>query len=123
MERVEHVEVDCREALYKSQVGERIGQQGERTVRVGWGARLRQARLGRKLKVDGLWLHDLRASFVTRKMREGRDRELIKMFTGHRTDHAFRRYSRPTLEDLKAVILAPQWPQEKERKAETSVSR
>ena len=75
------------------------------------------------LGITGLWLHDLRASFVTRKMREGRDRELIKMFTGHRTDHAFRRYSRPTLEDLKQVVLAPHWPQEKRRKAETSVSR
>ena len=54
--------------------------------------------------IMGLWLHDLRSTFATRKLRDGWDRELIKQFTGHRSDYAFRRYSRPTLDDLRRFI-------------------
>jgi hypothetical protein len=35
--------------------------------------------------VSGLWIHD---------------REFIKPISGHKTDYAFKRYARPTLEDL-----------------------
>jgi len=54
--------------------------------------------------ITGLWIHDLRGTFATRKLRDGWDRELIKQFTGHRSDYAFRRYSRPTLDDLRRFI-------------------
>ena len=60
-----------------------------------------------ELGIKGLTLHDLRGTFVSRKLRERWDRELIKAFTGHRDDEAFRRYSRPTLEDLRSLIGAP----------------
>jgi len=57
-----------------------------------------------KAKIEGLWIHDLRASFATRKINERFDRDWVKMITGHRTDHVFKRYNRPTPEHLKAVV-------------------
>jgi len=57
-----------------------------------------------KAKVQGLWIHDLRASFATRKINERFDRDWVRMITGHRTDHVFKRYNRPTPEHLKAVV-------------------
>ncbi|MBI3058896.1 MAG: site-specific integrase [Deltaproteobacteria bacterium] len=57
-----------------------------------------------KAGVEGLWIHDLRASFATRKIAERFDRDWVKMITGHRTDHVFRRYNRPSIENLKAVV-------------------
>lgn len=54
------------------------------------------------LKIEGLWVHDLRATFATEKERRRWPRNIIMEYTGHRTEYAFRRYSRPTLEDLRA---------------------
>lgn len=54
------------------------------------------------LKIKGLWVHDLRATFATEKERQGWPRKIIMEFTGHRTEYAFRRYSRPTMADLEA---------------------
>lgn len=57
-----------------------------------------------KAKIEGLWIHDLRASFATRKIGEGFDRDWVKMITGHKTDHVFKRYNRPSIEALKTVV-------------------
>ena len=48
--------------------------------------------------------HDLRRSFVTRKITEGWDRDHVKAITGHRTDKVFARYNKPSLETLRAVV-------------------
>jgi integrase len=42
---------------------------------------------------DNLLPHDLRHSYVTRKRREGHDRELIKVQTGHKTNIMYERYN------------------------------
>jgi integrase len=58
----------------------------------------------RNAGVEGLWIHDIRATFATRKISEGFDRDWVKMITGHRTDNVFRRYNRPSLESLRRVV-------------------
>lgn len=58
----------------------------------------------RKAGVEGLWIHDIRATFATRKIAEGFDRDWVKMITEHRTDNVFRRYNRPSLESLRRVV-------------------
>jgi integrase len=57
-----------------------------------------------KASVEGLWIHDIRATFATRKIAEGFDRDWVKMITGHKTDNVFRRYNRPSLESLRRVV-------------------
>jgi integrase len=57
-----------------------------------------------KANIDGLWIHDLRPSFATRKINERFDRDWVKAITGHKTDHVFKRYNRPTPDHLKAVV-------------------
>lgn len=53
-----------------------------------------------------LRFHDLRHTFVTRKVREGRDYKRIMAITGHKTFAVFQRYNNPSKEDIKAVVLA-----------------
>jgi integrase len=57
-----------------------------------------------KAGVNGLWIHDIRATFATRKIAEGFDRDWVKMITGHKTDNVFKRYNRPSLESLRRVV-------------------
>ena len=57
-----------------------------------------------KAGVKGLWIHDIRATFATRKIAEGFDRDWVKMITGHKTDNVFRRYNRPSFESLRKVV-------------------
>lgn len=53
----------------------------------------------------GLWVHDLRGTFISRKViEEGYDRELVKEATGHVTDAAFERYLRPTPEQIRDML-------------------
>jgi len=58
----------------------------------------------RKAEVEGHWTNDIRATFATRKIDEGFDRDWVKMITGHRTDNVFKRYNRPSLENLRKVV-------------------
>jgi integrase len=60
----------------------------------------------RKAGLEGLHFHDLRHTFVTRKVREGWDYKRIMAITGHRTFAVFQRYNNPSEEDIKAVVLA-----------------
>ena len=57
-----------------------------------------------KASVEGLWIHDIRATFATRKIAEGFDRDWVKMITGHKSDNVFKRYNRPSLERLRSVV-------------------
>ena len=52
-----------------------------------------------------LRFHDLRHTFVTRKVREGWDYKRIMAITGHKTFAVFQRYNNPSEEDIKAVVL------------------
>jgi len=60
----------------------------------------------RRARIENFHFHDLRHTFVTRKVREGWDYEHIMAITGHRTFATFQRYNNPTEEDVKAVVLA-----------------
>ena len=90
---------------------EKVGKVVKLTERVFLFKRKPLARFDRAFKtackksgIEGLWVHDLRASFATRKISEGFDRDWVKMITGHRTDHVFRRYNRPSPEALRSVV-------------------
>src|SRR5262245_28065451 len=60
----------------------------------------------RKAGLEGLHFHDLRHTFVTRKVREGWDYKRIMAITGHKTFAVFQRYNNPSEDDIKAVVLA-----------------
>ena len=60
-----------------------------------------------KAKLEGLHFHDLRHTFVTRKVREGWDYKRIMTITGHQTFAVFQRYNNPNEEDFKAVVADP----------------
>jgi integrase len=60
----------------------------------------------RKAGLMDLHFHDLRHTFVTRKVREGHDYKRIMAITGHKTFAVFQRYNNPSEEDIKAVVLA-----------------
>jgi len=50
-----------------------------------------------KAGIQGLWIHDLRGTFITRKVvEEGYDRRVVKLATDHLSDYAFDRYVCPT---------------------------
>jgi integrase len=57
-----------------------------------------------KANLTDLHFHDLRHTFVTRKVREGWDYKRIMAITRHKTFAVFQRYNNPSEEDLKAVV-------------------
>jgi integrase len=58
-----------------------------------------------KAGIRGLWVHDLRGTFISRKVfEEGYDRELVKEVTGHATNSAFERYLRPSAQHMRAML-------------------
>lgn len=59
-----------------------------------------------QLKIHGLWLYDLKATFISEKLREGWSHKTIQEFTGHRSLAAFGRYDRPSDDDLRKFIGA-----------------
>ena len=61
----------------------------------------------RRAGLQGVWFHDLRHTFVTRKVREGWDYKRIMAITGHKTFAVFQRYNNPSEDDIKEVVLAP----------------
>ena len=60
----------------------------------------------RRAGLTDLHFHDLRHTFVTRKVREGWDYKRIMAITGHKTFAVFQRYNNPSEDDIKAVVLA-----------------
>jgi integrase len=61
----------------------------------------------RKAEIEGLHFHDIRHTFVTRKVREGWDYKRIMAITGHKTFAVFQRYNNPSEEGVKEVVAAP----------------
>ena len=53
-----------------------------------------------------LRFHDLRHTFITRKIWEGWDYKRIMAIAGHKTFVVFPRYNNPSEDDIKAVVLA-----------------
>jgi integrase len=70
----------------------------------GWKTAFRAA--CRRARLADLHFHDLRHTFVTRKVREGWDYKRIMAITGHKTFAVFQRYNNPSEEDIKEVVLA-----------------
>ncbi len=59
--------------------------------------------------IQGLWVHDLRGTFITRMVIDRKhDRTLVKLATDHLTDYAFDRYVRPTREHVREMLRGEQ---------------
>jgi len=54
--------------------------------------------------VADLRFHDLRHTFVTRKVREGWDYKRIMAITGHKTESMFRRYDITSTDDKRHAL-------------------
>ena len=52
----------------------------------------------------GVWVHDLRRSFVTLARRSGLPESVVARFSGHRTPAVFKRYNIVEEQDLKAAV-------------------
>jgi hypothetical protein len=57
-----------------------------------------------KAGLDGVWVHDLRRSFVTLSRRSGLPESVVARFSGHRTAAVFKRYNIVEEQDLKAAV-------------------
>lgn len=54
--------------------------------------------------LEGVWVHDLRRSFVTLARRSGLPESVVARFSGHRTAAVFKRYNIVEEQDLKAAV-------------------
>jgi integrase len=54
--------------------------------------------------LEGIWVHDLRRSFVTLARRSGLPESVVARFSGHRTAAVFKRYNIVEEQDLKAAV-------------------
>jgi len=71
----------------------------------GWKRAFRTA--CQNAKIENLRFHDIRHTFVTRKVREGWDYKRIMAITGHKTFAVFQWYNNPSEEDVKEGVAAP----------------
>ena len=86
----------------------RVFTWGGRPMTEGW--KRAWATACRKAGLEGLWFHDLRHTFVTRKVKERWDYKRIMAITGHKTFATFMKYNNPREEDLKKVVANPSQP-------------
>jgi len=54
--------------------------------------------------LEGVWVHDLRRSFVTQARRSGLPESVVARFSGHRTQAVFKRYNIVEEQDLRAAV-------------------
>ena len=54
--------------------------------------------------LTGVWVHDLRRSFVTLASRSGLPESVVARFSGHRTEAVFKRYNIVEEQDLKSAV-------------------
>lgn len=71
--------------------------------------------------LDGVWVHDLRRSFVTLSRRSGLPESVVARFSGHRTPAVFRRYNIVEEQDLKAAVKVLNRARESAKSAVTDV--
>jgi integrase len=83
-------------------IGGHVFTWGGRAMSEGWKQAFQTA--CRKTEIEGLHFHDIRHTFVTRKVREGWDYKRIMAITGHKTFAVFQRYNNPSKEDVKEVV-------------------
>lgn len=57
-----------------------------------------------KAGLQGVWVHDLRRSFVTLSRRSGLPESVVARFSSHRTAAVFKRYNIVEEQDLKAAV-------------------
>lgn len=96
-------------------IGGHVFTWGGRAMSEGW--KRAWATACQKAGLADLRFHDLRHTFVTRKVREGQDYKRIMAITGHKTFAVFQRYNNPSEEDLKDVVLADSLPPMVQKKA------
>lgn len=61
-------------------------------------------RAGIASKLEGLWFHDLRRSFVTRARKLGISESVVMRMSGHRTRAVFDRYNIVDERDLREAV-------------------
>jgi integrase len=62
------------------------------------------SRACKKAKLDGLWFHDLRRSFVTKARRTGIAESVVMRMSGHKTRAVFDRYNIVSEDDLREAV-------------------
>jgi integrase len=102
---LEEIRKEQREEKIAALRGHVFTWQGKPIGRQGW--KRSWATACHKVGLDGLHFHDLRHTFVTRKVREGWDYKRIMTITGHKTFRIFQRYNNPSEEDLREVVTIP----------------
>jgi integrase len=101
-ETLEEIRKEQRDEKVVSIDGHVFTWQGKQLGRQGW--KRSWATACRNAKLEDLRFHDLRHTFVTRKVREGWDYKRIMAITGHKTFAVFQRYNNPSREDVKEVV-------------------
>jgi integrase len=101
-ETLEEIRKEQRDGKVVAIGGHVFTWQGKPLGRQGW--KRSWATACRNATLEDLRFHDLRHTFVTRKVREGWDYKRIMAITGHKTFAVFQRYNNPTEEDLREVM-------------------
>lgn len=86
-------------------IGGHVFTWGGRAMSEGWKRAFLSA--CRKAGLEDFRFHDLRHTFVTRKVKEGHDYKRIMAITGHKTFATFQRYNNPSEEDVREVVAVP----------------
>jgi integrase len=69
-------------------------------------AEIRKAfrKAAREAKLENLWVHDLRRSFVTNARKAGNPESVVMKLSGHKTASVFARYNIVSEEDLRQAV-------------------
>ena len=100
-ETLEEIRKEQREGKV-APIGGHVFTWGGRVMSEGWKRAFHTA--CQKAELDGFRFHDLRHTFVTRKVREGWDYKRIMSISGHKTFAVFQWYNNPSEDDLKEVV-------------------
>ncbi len=103
-ETLEEIRKEQREGKIAPISGHVFTWQGKRLSRQGWNRSFATA--CHKAGLEDFPFHDIRHTFITRKVREGWDYKRITAITGHKTFAIFQRYNNLSEDDLKAVVQA-----------------
>jgi integrase len=111
-ETLEEIRTEQRDGKVVAIGGHVFTWKGKPLGRQGW--KRSWATACRNAQIEDLRFHDLRHTFVTRKVREGWDYKRIMAITGHKTFAVFQRYNNPTEEDLREVVTTTAHPRQNE---------